>query len=229
MKYIFLHIGKTAGTSFRTFLQTNVPKAYFGYGKLWYLTDVRDTSKFLESEPNGMAVLEFFDLFSEHFSYGLHPYLKTKEYQYIAMLREPVSRTISAYRYAIDRGWITDDVNVLEWFNDDISQKNYQLQHVCGVPSDLPFDVKLDIALKNLKDDKFLFGFTEKYDEFIDLCCTINNWNPQYRTTNVTKAKKEINQEDKDKLQELLSDEINFYNEAVKIYNEKYKSFIKND
>jgi len=43
----------------------------------------------------------------------------------------------------------------------------------------------------------------------------------------VTKTKKEINQEDKHKLQELLSGEINFYEEAVKIYNEKYKNFIK--
>ena len=153
MKHIFIHIGKTAGTSFRTFLQTNVPKAYFGYGKLWYLTDVRDTQKFLESEPNGMAVLEHFDLFSEHFSYGLHPYLKTKNYQYVAMLREPISRTLSAYRYAIDRGWITEDVSVLDWYDSDDSQRHYQLNHVAGVPDEVPFEAKLSIALKNLNDD----------------------------------------------------------------------------
>jgi hypothetical protein len=227
MKYIFIHIGKTAGTSFRTFLQTNVPKAYFGYGKLWYLTDNRDTQKFLESEPNGMAVLEHFELFSEHFQYGLHPYLKTKDYQYITMLREPVSRTISSYRYAIDRKWITDDVNIIDWFHDNGTQGLYQLYHVSGVPKDVPYEVKLSIALKNLKDDNFIFGLTEKYDEFIDICCAVNGWKPQYKTTNVTKAKKEINKEDKNKLQELLSDEINFYEEAVKIYNEKYKNFIK--
>jgi len=227
MKYIFLHIGKTAGTSFRTFLQSNVPKAYFGYGKLWFLTDVRDTNKFLESEPNGMSVLDHFDLFSEHFSHGLHPYLKTKEYQYIAMLREPISRTLSAYRYAIDRGWITEDKSVIEWFNEDTSQKNYQLNHVAGVPNEVPIDAKLQIALKNLKDDKFLFGFTEKYDEFIDLCCELNKWNPQYRTTNKTNNKKGVSEEDKEKLKELLADEIELYDSALKIYNDKYKSFIK--
>jgi hypothetical protein len=227
MKHIFIHIGKTAGTSFRTFLQTNVPKAYFGYGKLWHLTDNRDTNKFLESEPNGMVVLDHFDLFSEHFQYGLHPYLKTKDYQYIAMLREPISRTISAYRYAIDRGWIDDNVSVLDWYANDKSQEQYQLNHVAGVPDDVPYEAKLSIALKNLKDDKFLFGLTNKYDEFIDLCCTINKWKPQYRTTNVTSAKKEVTNEDKDKLKELLSGEIKFYEEAEKIYNEKYKSFIK--
>jgi hypothetical protein len=227
MKYIFIHIGKTAGTSFRTFLESNVSKTYFGYGKLWFLTDVRDTSKFLESEPNGMSILQHFDLFSEHFSYGLHPYLKTKEYQYITMLRDPLSRTISAYRYSIDRGWITNETNIIEWFNKDKTQKYYQIYHVSGVPEDLPVKTKIEIALKNLKDEKFLFGLTSKYDEFIDLCCVTNNWKPQYRTTNVSKTKKEINKEDKNKLQELLSDEINFYGEAVKIYNEKYKNFIK--
>jgi hypothetical protein len=59
--------------------------------------------------------------------------------------------------------------------------------------------------------------------------CAINKWRPQYRTTNVTKAKKGVSEEDKEKLKELLAVEIEFYNKAVEIYNEKYKSFIKND
>jgi hypothetical protein len=217
MKYIFIHIGKTAGTS----------KAYFGYGKLWYLTDVRDTNKFLESEPNGMAVLEYFDLFSEHFSYGLHPYLKTKDYQYVAMLRNPVSRTLSAYRYAIDREWITEDKPVLEWFAEDESQKNYQLHHVAGVPHDVPYEIKLKNGLKNLRDDKFLFGLTEKYNEFIDLCCEKNCWVPQYKKVNITQSKNTVTDEEKEELKVLLSEEIKFYNEAVKIYNEKYKKITK--
>jgi hypothetical protein len=229
MKYIFIHIGKTAGTSFRTFLESNVSRPYFGYNKLWYLTDVRDTQKFLELEPNGMTALEYCDLFSEHMSYGLHPYLKTKDYQYVAMFREPLSRTLSAYRYAIDRGWITEEDDVIDWFHNDESQKHYQMHHIAGVPHDLPYETKFQIALKNLKDDKLLFGFTEKYDEFIDLCCEINKWRPQYRTTNKTSSKKEVSEENKEKLKELLAEEIEFYNEALKIYNEKYKSFIKND
>ena len=233
MKYIFIHIGKTAGTSFRNFLESNVNRPYWGYAKTYVLThedlDIREPGKFTQLEPRGHGVFEHFDLFSEHAPWGLHRYLKTKEYQYIAMLREPVSRTISAYRYAIDRGWINDDKNIIDWFHEkeNKDKKHYQLNYCSGAPIDAPAEIKLDKALINLKDEKFLFGLTSKYDEFIDLCCTINNWKPQYRTTNVTKAKKEINQEDKDKLQELLSDEINFYEEAVKIYNEKYKNFIK--
>ncbi len=227
MKHIFLHIGKTAGTSFRHFLESNIKKHYWGYGKLWYLTDVKDIGKFLESEPNGMATLEHYDLFSEHFTYGLHEYLKTKDYQYIAMLRHPVSRTISAYRYAIDRGWINENKNIIDWFNEDTSQLFYQLNHVSGAPKDLPYESKLQIALKNIKDDKFIFGFTENYNEFIDLCCVTNNWIPKYQTTNKTKNKKEIIEEDKNKLEDLLSGEIKFYEEALKIYNEKYKNIIK--
>jgi len=85
----------------------------------------------------------------------------------------------------------------------------------------------LELKLKNIKDDKFIFGFTENYNEFIDLCCVTNNWIPKYQTTNKTKNKKEIIEEDKNKLEDLLSGEIKFYEEALKIYNEKYKNIIK--
>jgi hypothetical protein len=228
MKYIFIHIGKTAGTSFRTFLESNVKRPYWGYGKLWYLTDIRDTNKFLESEPNGMEVLNSFDLFSEHFSYGLHPYLKTKNYQYITILREPLKRTISSYRYAKDRGWISNETKILDWAKKETPTLiNYQINHVFGVPNDVPVDVKIKVALKNLRDDKFLFGLTEKYNEFIDLCCEKNSWAPQYKKVNVTQSKNTVTDEEKEKLKELLSEEIKFYNEAVKIYNEKYKKITK--
>jgi hypothetical protein len=227
MKYIFIHIGKTAGTSFRTFLESNIKRPYWGYGKLWHLTDGRDTNKFLESEPNGMEVLNYFNLFSEHFSYGLHPYLKTKNYQYITILREPLKRTISSYRYAKDRGWISNETKILDWAKKEKPTLiSYQIDRVSGVPND-SLDIKIKVALKNLKDDKFLFGITEKYNEFIDLCCEKNSWVPQYKTINVTQSKNTVTDEEKDKLKELLSEEIKFYNEVVKVYNEKYEKITK--
>jgi hypothetical protein len=116
------------------------------------------------------------------------------------------------------------------------------MNYCSGVPIDAPFEVKLQKALSNLNDDKFLFGLTEKYNEFIDLCCETNNWTPQYKKVNVTKSKNTVTEEDvnvtkskntvteedKMKLTELLSEEIEFYNEAVKIYNKKYKK-VTND
>ena len=233
MKYIFIHIGKTAGTSFRTFLESNVKRPYWGYGKTHFLThenlDIRDPGKFIEAEPNGHDVFEYFDLFSEHAPYGLHRYLKTKDYQYIAVLREPISRTISAYRYSIDRQWDTNKTNIIDWFHkeENKDKKHYQLNYVSGVPIDAPYEVKLKHGLKNLRDDKFLFGLTEKYNEFIDLCCEKNSWAPQYKKVNVTQSKNTVTDEEKEKLKELLSEEIKFYNEAVNIYNEKYKKITK--
>ena len=233
MKYIFIHIGKTAGTSFRTFLESNVKRPYWGYGKTHFLThenlDIRDPGKFIEAEPNGHDVFEYFDLFSEHAPYGLHRYLKTKDYQYIAVLREPISRTISAYRYSIDRQWDTNKTNIIDWFykEENKDKKHYQLNYVSGVPIAAPYEVKLKHGLKNLRDDKFLFGLTEKYNEFIDLCCEKNSWTPQYKKVNVTQSKNTVTDEEKEKLKELLSEEIKFYNEAVNIYNEKYKKITK--
>lgn len=234
MKHIFIHIGKTAGTSFRIFLESNVSKHYWGYNTIHFLThedlNIRNPSDFLVAEPNGYAVFEYFDLFSEHAPFGLHRYLKTKDYQYIAVLREPVSRTISAYRYSIDRGWFTHETNIIDWFHEpeNKDKKHYQMNYCSGVPIDAPFEVKLQKALNNLTDDKFLFGLTEKYNEFIDLCCETNNWTPQYKKVNVTKSKNTVTEEDKIKLTELLSEEIEFYNKAVEIYNKKYKK-VTND
>jgi hypothetical protein len=232
MKYIFIHIGKTAGTSFRTFLESNVKRPYWGYGKTHFLThenlDIRNPSKFIEVEPYGYDVFKYFDLFSEHAPYGLHKHLNTKNYQYITILREPLKRTISSYRYAKDRGWIYNETKILDWAKKEKHILiNYQLNYVSGVPIDAPYEVKLKHGLKNLRDDKFLFGLTEKYNEFIDLCCEKNSWTPQYKKVNVTQSKNTVTDEEKEKLKELLSEEIKFYNEAVKIYNEKYKKITK--
>ena len=203
MKYIFIHIGKTAGTSFRNFLTSNVKKHYFGYAKTHYLTHAnpkfRVESKFYEVEPRGNEIFNMYDLFSEHAPFGLHTWLPTKDYQYITVLREPISRILSAYRYAIDRKWITSDVNVIDWYHSDTNNdiSFYQINHVSGLPMDLPPETKLNKALLNLEDDKFLFGFTEAYNEFIDLCCETNKWEPQYRVSNQTRTKKEVSPQEK--------------------------------
>tara|TARA_Y100000389_G_C17306826_1_gene435839 strand:- start:137 stop:844 length:708 start_codon:yes stop_codon:yes gene_type:complete len=235
MKHIFIHIGKTAGTSFRTFLESNVQKPYWGYGKTYVLThedlDVRNPNQFTELEPNGYSVFDHFDLFSEHAPFGLHRYIKNDNHQYIAVLREPISRTISAFRYAIDRGWAKDSDDIIEWFKKDENKdkKHYQLNYISGVPIDGPAEVKINKALLNLEKDSFLFGFTEAYNEFIDLCCETNEWKPEYKTTNVTRAKASVTDEQKESLKEFLKDETEFYNKAIKLYNKKYNKSFKND
>lgn len=227
MKHIFIHIGKTAGTSFRRFLEMNVRRPYFGYGKLWNITDLNDVNKFLEKEPNGMSVFEHFDLFSEHFVYGLHPFLKTEDYQYITVLRNPVKRTISSYRYAKDRNWISEDTNIMDWFKEQKDTLvHYQLNHVSGIPNESSTDHKTDVAIKNLSNDKFIFGFTEEYNEFIDLCSKLNDWKPEYRKTNITKSKNDVTDFEKEQLADLLKDEIIFYDKAYEIYKNKYKNII---
>jgi len=230
LKYIFIHIGKTAGTSFRKFLESNVSKPYWGYGKLWNITDLKDIDKFIEKEPIGMRIFDYFDLFSEHFQYGLHHYLKTKEYQYITVLRDPIKRTISSYRYAKDREWISHDVSFIDWFKEQYDTLiHYQINHISGAPFDLDVETKKNIAFKNMKSEKFLFGFTEHYNEFIDLCCNINNWVPEYKKTNISKTRNDVTEKEKIEISKILEDEILFYNEALKIYNNKYKKFINND
>lgn len=234
MKYIFIHIGKTAGTSFRTFLESNVSKPYWGYGKTYVLThedlDIRNPNKFTELEPNGYEVFNYFDLFSEHAPFGLHRYIKD-DYQYIAVLREPIARTISAFRYSIDRGWANEDDDIIEWFHkkENKDKRHYQLNYISGVPIDGPGEIKIKKGILNLEKDTFLFGFTEAYNEFIDLCCETNGWKPEYKTTNVTKAKNTVTELQREGLKEFMKDEIDFYNEAIKIYNKKYNKNFKND
>ncbi len=232
MKYIFLHIPKTAGSSFRTdILNNNLNNNYFGYADLEILVN---NNFHLDGISEGVKDDNFFDKydsFSSHMVYGLHVHLPTKnEYTYLVILRHPVERIISHYRFDAQRNMVPGSISVIDWLKDGrMGHTNILTNVMCGVNH---YDVeknyiwKNKIAIDNLKKDNVIFGYSENYDEYLNIINKKLGWKGLNKVTNKTNAPYNVKESDKKKLFKLCSNDINFYDESLKIYNEKYSNII---
>lgn len=93
---LFMHIAKTAGTAFREAMEENYKQSQIAY--LY-----PDPPGFLY-ENLGLLPLEqrrAFRLVIGHFQYGIHDFLPQQS-TYVTIVREPVSRIISHYRYGLE-------------------------------------------------------------------------------------------------------------------------------
>lgn len=94
---LFMHIAKTAGTAFREAIAENYRQSEIAY---------------LYPDPPGLLTYKLellpleqrrgFRLVIGHFQYGIHDLLPQK-CQYVTIVREPVARVISHYRYILER------------------------------------------------------------------------------------------------------------------------------
>ena len=162
--YYFLHIPKTAGTSFTNFLDSYFPPERIYGPKLWcqLLEDPRhiDWSKY--------------DLIRGHFGYGMHRYLP-KDTSIVTLLRNPVERTISLHHH------VMSDTNVVHVLGDRIIKEigggdlgkmlqdtefkeyisNVQTKH-------LGFDIDLAKDLSLLNREKLAaFAFNRVFNDYI--------------------------------------------------------------
>ena len=224
MKYIFLHIGKTAGTSFRYFLIQNIPKAFHGYDALPELPlhpDKVSNDVIKRFTP----LFEHYDCFSAHIGYGLHQYLpENTPYTYLTVLREPVARTLSTYRYGIQRGWIDPGQDILSWLDESRSYLEYQLDYLAGAYYvDSPSQEKAEKALERLTLDSFVYGFSDDLDGFIDICCQrFESFQPYKERLNETVVQADFTDVELNELAQMLEVERTFYDQAKALYRQKY-------
>lgn len=132
-RIFFIHIEKAAGTSFHTFLQ----KKLFLYHVLEpvpYDSELKYTSKKVDHR-----VIDFLGKFLgvRHFGghcLGIHNIekLMIEDLSVLTLLREPVSRTISHFRYQCE-------VMGIDWSIDDFLEQaefhDFMCRKICGVPS----------------------------------------------------------------------------------------------
>lgn len=83
---ILLHIPRTSMKSIKVGICRTVPK-----GKICY--KLRHLCKDI--------VYKF--VFCGHFWYGIHKYIKNNNYKYVTIIRDPISRAISSYKYMVCR------------------------------------------------------------------------------------------------------------------------------
>lgn len=184
---IFLHIPKAAGTSFKRILEKNFRQEQV------YLVDGPEDEDKLEALSD-REKLEL-RLIYGHQYFGLHRFLPQRA-TYMTILRDPIARTISHYRFVRrvrhhplhERA---SRVTLEEYVSQRIAGKelnNGQTRRISGIIDDVECDqAMLDLAKANLEQHFSVVGVSERFDEMLMVAKQRFHWgNIYYRRYNRT-------------------------------------------
>ena len=112
---------------------------------------------------------------------------------------------------------------IFDWLDFKSSgQHNTRHISIIGSMHEKDLKTKYELAIENVLDEKTIFGFTEKYDEFLTIVNERYGWEVENTFKNVSKHKVNLSNADIKKLEELCEYDIKFYNECEKIYKNKF-------
>jgi hypothetical protein len=193
---LFMHIAKTAGTAFREAIAENYRQSEIAY---------------LYPDPPGLLTYKLellpleqrkgFRLVIGHFQYGIHSLLPQK-CQYVTIVREPVARIISHYRYILEkrneRGTGNEDsagalVAMLERY-ETVNLDNLMVRCFAGVDEkDVPpgyvNQEVYALAVQHLENDFSFVGYQESANEaYLNLQQRLN-WKPRAALDSVNKGR----------------------------------------
>ncbi|MGZ8630030.1 MAG: hypothetical protein ACXWZF_03565 [Actinomycetota bacterium] len=195
---IFLHIGKTAGTTMRRVLRRQFPASK---------TLLIRNRAIKERDPDAHGLrreqtLAFFGEMPEskragarlilaHTVFGLHEYVPRPS-TYITMLRDPVRLTMSQYHYVVRNpnhplhAQATAEGETLASYvtgGSALEADNSQVRAISG-DLDTPFGgcspEMLDRAKRNIEERFSFVGLTERFDESLVLLRRAFGWKPPY-------------------------------------------------
>jgi len=207
-KLIFLHIPKTAGSTFHMILNKRYSKSdiYNIFGARYSDDEVK---KFIALENSEKADIR---LLKGHMPFGLHNYMPSK-CSYITILRDPVERVISQYYYI--------KKNKHNPFHDQVENKSMSLQDfvtsglsngmnntqcrfISGDFDKYPYgqctdDLYIEVV-NNINNFFVWIGITDRFDESVLVLSHLLGWSspPYYIRENVSKIRKSVNKLDKD-------------------------------
>jgi hypothetical protein len=195
---IFLHIPKAAGSTLNTIIDRQ-------YGK----ESIFSIYGFERSEREAKSIEQFkalpemrrskVKLLRGHIGFGLHEYLPQPS-TYITLLRDPIDRVISLYRYILRRPEHplynpikTNNLSLEEFVSSGIAPIAYngQTKIIAGVKKASTeygdfSSTLLEVAKKNIQEHFAVVGLTEKFDESLILLQKILGWKlVYYRKKNV--------------------------------------------
>lgn len=188
-RIVFLHIPKTAGTTFRQVIRRNyTPTERFGLDNEQKIqTDIKLNNLTAEKRKN----IKFL---GGHINFGIHQSFNSEEeFKYITFLRDPVQREISYYYHVLRMNQhpyhqevVTKRMSLEDYLTSHMHKMliNAQTKQIAGIQGGLqskalPFDKTdslLEVAKNNLEKYFIFSGITEHFDEGLILLHKILHW-----------------------------------------------------
>lgn len=215
---IFLHIPKTAGSTFRAVLENE------------YEEEVRFSTKVVDGNLNidefknlSQSDKNKIELLYGHMKYGLHQQFE-QPINYITFLRDPVKRVISNYYYLLRSPFHpyyevvkNNNLSLYQYVEQDINKSinNGYIQFISN-KSEVTEKVYNEV-ITNIKNTFSVVGVTEQFDLSLLLMKKKLNWSkaPYYASVNISKNKPQGDFEDQ-ALVELINSKNQF---DLKLYN----------
>lgn len=234
-QFLFLHIAKTAGTSF-----TSVIEVQFAP---WRINRAYEPTAFMAEAQRRLGR---FRLIRGHFAYNMIDLFPSPPHV-IVMLREPMARTLSHLRHMqrepkfclhgelplaqMTPGEMLADERVVQVVRDyqtrvlghDMDPAETSLQTMEGVPA--ADSAMLERAIMRLESCEFV-GLTEQFEASVELLCGTFNWRPCFTMPylNVTPqawAPHEITPEVRARVAELTAYDARLYGHAQNVFEQR--------
>jgi hypothetical protein len=169
---IFLHIGRTAGTTLNSILDRQYPRrSTYQFDSHRLTESIAEFRGLPEDRRRGMRVVR------GHVSFGIHESLPGP-WTYITLLRDPVERLISHYQYVrerphrLSRRVIEESMTLEDYIRSGISVElnDWQTRVLAGA-TNAPFGTTdramLDRALGNVEQHFAVVGLSERFEETV--------------------------------------------------------------
>ncbi len=175
---IFLHIPKTAGTTFKTILRKQYPSS-----EIFPILNNVDGQREFESLP--VAVKSRYRVLHGHIYFGIHEHLSQPS-TYLTILRHPIKRVLSSYYFIRERPHLrqhelAQQMSLEEFVSSRAGLQNGQTRMLSGIRTEDPCTPEmLEKAKYNLANCFSLVGLTERFDETVILAKHTFNWSMPY-------------------------------------------------
>ena len=238
---IFLHIPKTAGTTLNRIIEWQYnPLSIFTIDPYGIRATAKRFKTLSEARRRRLKVVR------GHLFYGIHEFL-LQGASYITMLREPVARLVSTYRFILrrplhplHRRFKVERLGVEDLIRLTPNRQNLQCRFIAGVgriedvdmltkpaeatPRGICDERLLEIAKENLMRSFRVVGLTERFEESLLLMTTALGWKISfYENRKVSKIRSPV----EPRLVELIREhnrlDIELYNFATKLFEENLR------
>jgi len=178
---IFLHIPKTAGTTFSRILRRKLvglsPLRWMNYHILTGFPKNPDDRRIAHINALPESKRRKVRLYQGHMGFGIHEKLDLPCH-YLAFIRDPIERVISAYHQLQRSNHLPDGMTIEQWVaggeghNHGYYIDNGQVRAIAGrggkaveIPFEQCTDEHLDAAKRHIDEHFLLVGLSERFDE----------------------------------------------------------------